>query len=331
MNISLTSQLSGLYPLIEQHQQSLHQELNRFSVDEMEAEPAMSSAQSLLSSDGLATRRDTLSDILSSFDSDLLPSEFKARFIDDPPLELSPVNNSSLIQDSLPATVFHMAARNDALYQNLQQVVPLDVRATQYYKTQYGRARSALQSLSHFADYGPTAQQRPVDVPSCGDYLRSIVHEMCEDRKRRSGMAPLGAPVLHRLAEILTRLVGQVVSLDRDIYARAPGSRVSSPGGRQRDRNLFAYLIGDPPSTPGLPYWMTDHFVFDQLQSFPSSEWKHLLELLTTIKDAIEENDMDAYPRAFGYVATIDNMVREYTASTDEPSSSSALQVPRRS
>lgn len=325
IEMPLTSQLGRLYPLIQQHQASLRQELNRFRPDNPEFE---------IDAIDMETRRNIICDILSSFDSTIIPSEFKHRYAEDPEPEVLPVGNGSLVPDSLPATMYHLACRDDAFYESLQQLVPLDVRATQYHKTQYGRAQNALRLLTQYSETGSAAYRTPdsnevMDVPACARYLRSIVNELCEDRDRRTAVSPLSVPILRRLAEILTRLIGQVIPWDIDIYSRARWNRVQPQSEHPRDRNLFSYLIGDPPSDPTLPRWMTDHFVIDRLRSFPPSEWRHLLELFTTIKDAIEEKDMDAYPGSYEYVAIIENMVREYTATVDEPSSSS-VQVPRR-
>ena len=312
----------------------MRQELNRFGAYDIDSELDDPQLNEPFSVTDLEVRTDVLCDILSSFDSDTTPAEFKGRFLENPTEELSPSDSSSLVQGSLPATILHLASRDDALFRSLQQVVPRDIRATQYYKTQFNKAQIALQGLSEYSETGQTAQRMPGNdsnhgVAACARALRSIVNEICEDRDRRTAVAPLSVPVLRRLAEILTRLVGQVVAWDSDIYSRAQWNRIRPQNEHPRDRNLFAYLIGDPPSGHERPHWMADHFVIDRLRNFPSSEWSHLLELLTTIKDAIEEKDMEILPGSFSYVAKIDKMVQDYTATAEEPSSSS-VQMPRR-
>lgn len=166
-------------------------------------------------------------------------------------------------------------------------------------------------------------------VPECAWRLRSIVDQMCEDRAARTAVAPLGEAVSSRLAEILVRLMAHVITLNDDVYASASWNRNRPIDEHPRDRNLFMYLIGDPPIDPTFPAFMTNFFVVDRLRRFPTSEWKHLLELLTTNKDAIEETDEDSMPMATVYASIIDNMLRGYTATANEPSSSSA-QMPRR-
>ena len=329
----LSSQLGRLYPLIQQHHLSLRQNLNRFRGVDLDSDLDDPAMQEPFTTINRETRTDDLCDIISSFDNSVTPSEFKQRFVHDPPPELLPSDNGSLVQGSLPATIYHLAWRDETFFRRLQQVVPQDTRAIQYHRTQNDRAQNALQRLAQYSETGQLApgpqHDRNLGVPACARYLRFIVEEMCEDRNRRHNTAPLGAPVLRRLAEILTRLVGQIVTWDRDVYDRARWNRIQPQNEHPRDRNLFVYMIGDPPIDPTLPSWMTNHFVIDRLRSFPSSEWSHLLERLTTIKDAIEEKDMDSLPGSISYVAAIDDMVREYTVTADEPSSSS-VQMPRR-
>ena len=329
IEISLTARLGELYPLIQQHEASLRQELNRIRGDELEAGLDELDMQQQFSEFDMETRIDDLCDILSSFDRDLIPGEFKHRFVDFPAPEMSPVDGGSLVRDSLPATIYHLAFRDDALYVRLKQVVPHDIRAAQYYQTQYSRARKVLLLLSRYSQNGPSIQHVPendrnIDVPECARRLRSIVDQICEDRDRRNALAPVDGDILRRLSAMLAELIRRIVALDRDIYATPAWARIQPPTENPRDRNLFVYLIGDPPCDPELPHWMSDNFAIDRLSGFPTTEWSHLLELFTTIKDEIEEKDMDALPGSIAYVSVIDDMVQEYTSTADEPSSSSA-------
>lgn len=152
---------------------------------------------------------------------------------------------------------------------------------------------------------------------------------MCRSREARTAVAPLSAGILRRLAEILVKLIAIVITWDRDVHDMASLESKPSMNEHPRIRNLFSFLIADPPSDPSMPHWMTDAFVIDRLRGFPSSEWSHLLELLTTIKDSIEEKDMGGSPGLSAYASKIDDMLHDYTATADEPSSSSA-QMPRR-
>ena len=279
----------------------------------------------------MGVRTEVLCDILSRFDPNLTPEEFRYHYLVRPMPAKRPPQGGTYVPGSLPATIYHIAHRNDDFRGHLQRAVPREARANQYFEKQYTRARASLQRLSRRISASSREQQHTdddeiPDVALCAKSLRSIVHQICSSRDARTAGAPLGIDTVRRLAEILVRLVAQVVTLDKDFD---PPRSERQEDEHPRMGNLFVYLIGHPPKDPALPPWMNDAFVIDRLRGYPSSEWSHLLELLTTIKDGIEEKDMEELPGAVEYAAKIDDMLHDYTATADEPSSSSA-QMPRR-
>ena len=326
--IELTAQFSELYPFIAEKQATLPRELNRIGGDEDEQDDDLSIPDNGATSSN-DDRKDTLCDILASFYDQMISSDVNDEFVD----KVSHVSPGGiLVEGNLPATIYRLALQDDAFYRRLQQVVPREARAKQYYETQYLRAQAALQRLTQYAQTGPPAGRLPgsprdLDVPECARVLRSLVHQMCEDRDARTVIAPLGAVVASRLAVIIVRLIEHVIQFNRDIYEDAQWNRPRSANEHPRDRNLFAYLIGDPPYNARFPPWMTDHFVIDRLRDFPTSEWSNLFEVLTAIKDDIEM-DMNGMPMSRQYVSRIDEMLRDYTATVHEPSSST-YQMPR--
>ena len=329
--IPLTSGLARLYPFIGRRQASLPQDLNQIVDDDFGSDDEDPVRRVQSQPTNMGTPTDTLCDVISSFDPSMTPEEFRYHFLVNPPPVLRPSHGGSHVPGSLPATIYHIAHRDDGFRQRLQQTVSHDARASQYFEKQYGRARTSLRQVSRYIDMISREQQPDQsddisDIPTCARTLRSIVHQMCSSRDTRTSFAPLSIEILRRLAEILVRLIAQVMTLDSNV----PPQRGQDPRDEYPQmRNLFLYLIGDPPNDPTLPPWITDAFVIDRLRGYPSSEWSHLLELLTTIKDGIEEKDLEALPSAFEYAAKIDDMLRDYTATANEPSSSSA-QMPRR-
>ena len=292
-----------MYPLIpEERLDTLPQELNRVGVDDPDNLDAV-----------LDERKDTVCDILAGFYSRLTktPEELKDEFVED----VSHLPSSEvLVEGNLQATIYRLAMRDDGFYERLQEIVPNEARAKQYYETLYLRAREALERLTTYATNGPRSP-RDLTVPECARVLRSLVHQMCENRDARNAVAPLGAVVASRLAVILVRLIDRVIDFNQDIYANARWNRIQPANEHPRDRNLFAYLIGDPPN-PWLPDWKTDYFVIDRLRGFPVNEWEHLTELLDTIKWRIEKLDTPSFPMASPYAHQIDEMLGNSTATT---------------
>ena len=332
--IEMTSRIGELYPLIEARQASLRGELNRVRGDALSSDSGESGGEEDRPS-RKPDRTDTLCDILSSFDERYLPGEYRRDFVENArPLRSS---DDILDRDSLSATIYRLAYWDETIYRRLRRVVPRDVCAIEYYNKQYKRARSSIKWLARYAQTGPQGgslrrsvpeRLRDMDVPKCARTLRYIVYQICADRDARTAIAPLGVSVVSRLAAILTEIIGEVLLYNKDIYQGSSWNRSRPPHEDARNRNLYAFLIGNPPFDNSLPPWMRDHFVIDRLQTFPADQWRHLFERLTTVKDGIDEMEADDMPASQEYAMRIEDMLRDYTATADEPSSSSA-QMPR--
>ena len=299
----LTTLFRQMYPLIrEERLDTLPRELNRVGVDD----PGDVNVD-------LDERKNTLCDILAGFYNrpTKTPEELKDEFGEDlSHLPLSEV----LVEGNLQATVYRLAMRDNGLYKRLQEIVPNDLRAKQYYQTLYLRAQEAMERLTAYATNGPLSP-RDLTVPECARVLRSLVHQMCQNKDARNAVVPLGSVVASRLAVILVRLIDRVIDFNQDIYANARWNRTQPSNEHPRDRNLFAYLIGDPPSA-WAPDWKTDYFVIDRLRRFPVNEWEHLTERLDTIRWRIEKLDTASFPMASRYARQIDEMLGNSTATT---------------
>ena len=299
----LTTIFRQMYPLIpEERLDTLPRELNQVGVEDPEVLVA-----------DLDARKDTVCDILAGFNNrpTKTPEELKDEFVED--VLLLP-SSEILVEGNLHATIYRLAMRDDGFYTRLQEIVPNDARAKQYYETLYIRAQEALERLTTYATNG-SRSPRDLTVPECARVLRSLVNQMCQNKDARNAVAPLGAVVASRLAVILVRLIDRVLDLNQDIYANARWNRIAPANEHSRDRNLFAYLIGDPP-TPWAPDWKTDYFVIDRLRSFPLNEWEHLTERLDTIRWRIERLDTTVFPMASRYAQQIDEMLGNSTATT---------------
>ena len=299
----LTTLFRQMYPLIpEERLDTLPRELNRVGVDDPEDLDA-----------DLDERKDAVCDILAGFYSSptKTPEELEDEFVED--VSLLP-SSEILVEGNLQATIYRLAMRDNGFYKRLQEIVPNDARAKQYYETLYLRAQEAMERLTTYATNGPRTP-RDLTIPECARVLRSLVHQMCQNKDARNAVAPLGAVVASRLAVILVRLIDRVVDFNQDIYANARWNRIQPANEHPRDRNLFAYLIGDPPS-PWVPDWKTDYFVIDRLRGFPVNEWEHLTERLDTIRWRIERLDTASFPMASPYAHQIDEMLGNSTATT---------------
>ncbi len=315
--MEVSNKISQLYPLIAEGQASIPTRLNALRTGRATSGGRGSENQESSVSDNLFARRDVLCDLISSFDDQQLPDEFRSSFVDN----LPPVTTveDCFVQGNLPATIFQMGILDEAIFEALRHVVPRDHCAARFYKKQQGRAKRALQQLDANRQMLPELPRSP--IPHCGRTLRQIVLDMCKDRDARSSQQPLGAAPAGLLAEILVLLVEEVCDRDEDIYSGPVEGHRAEP---HRNRNLYTYLIRDPPRDASVPRWMKEDFVIDRLREFASSEWAPMFEKLQSIFEQIHENAGDGEGASLAYANKIDEMLRDYTAHADEPSSSAA-------
>jgi hypothetical protein len=318
----VVAQLSGLYDLIGERLASLPDQLNATRGDEAESDSDESEADESYASSNSDIRKETVRDMLSVFDRRALPSEYGLDFPENAPAAAS--GTELYVPGSLAATIYEVAIRDEVFFRRLRKVITRDICAGSYFWKQWVKAKELMAELDRFAGSGPLRQAQTTDVtvPACARGLRLIVHQIFENRDARTAREPLGPDVISKVVEVLVEILHEVVcNRNRDIFEHMSGEGAAE--GHERDRNLFTYLIGNPPRfDSSVPLAMRDDFIIDRLREFPPREWRHLLERLTTIIDFIHEN-ASGNEHAIAYAAKLELMVREYTTEAFEPSSSS--------
>ena len=163
-----------------------------------------------------------------------------------------------------------------------------------------------------------------MNVPKCAHALRWLVHQVCADLDRRTAETPLDIGPVSLLAENLTSLVEEVCRRNRDVYEGSRWNRDRDPNEPDRERNLYSYLIGNPPFIPSSPPWMRDCFVIDRLRAFPAEGRRHLLDRLAALKEKIDTFEADDMPQSRAYTARLEVLLNDYDTTADEPWSSFA-------
>lgn len=263
--------------------------------------------------------------MLSAFDYKELPSEYSRKFADDIPAATA--GEGLFVPRSLAATVYGIAIRDETFYRRLRKVVSRDVCAASYFSKQRQRAQEVMLKLDQHAqaEASENPEFKNFSVRECAKALRDIVDEICESRNSRASGGALGAGVISKVAEILVEILHEVVcNRNKNVYENSMGKRGISE--HVRDRNLYTYLIGDPPRfDEKYPSGMRNLFIVDRLHEFPANEWRHLLERLTTIADQIRDNTPDGQLASKPYLAKLSDLIREYDADHFEPSLSGYL------
>ncbi len=316
----VVEQISELYELMGDRLHSLPDQLNltRGNDAEYDSDGSITPESYLPEGD---VREESVRDMLSVF-SAALPEEYGREFRQVPTTASS---EALFVPGNLSATIYGLAVRDETFYRRLAKVITPDTCASHYYAKQRARAGEAMRRLGRYIRDGPslTPMTRDMDVPECARTFRIIVHEICQDRDSRTAKQPLSAAVITKVAEILVEILQQVCNRDIDVYEGITWPRVGADDEPERNRNLYMYLIGDPPRDPSAPAWMNDDFVIDQLLSFPTNEWRHLVEPLTTLREEIYERAVEYGLPSIDYAAKLETMLREYTNEADEPSTSS--------
>ena len=322
----VVAQISELYELIGDRLQSLPERLNltRSNDADYDSDDSIGLESSLPEGDA---RKESVKEMLSVFDEAALPQECGRGFRDAPATALS---EDLFVPGNLSATIYRMAVRDETFYRRFTKVVTPDRCASRYYSKQRLKAQEVMRSLDRYVRDGPslTPVARDMDIPECARMFRIIVHQICHDRDLRTANQPLSAAVVTEVAQILVEILQQVCNRDFDIYENITWPRAGAEEEPERNRNLYMYLIGDPPRDPSTPVWMNDDFVVDQLRNFPTNEWRHLVEPLTTIQEAIYERATEYRLPSIAYAEKLETMLQEYTDDAEEPSTSSVQRRP---
>ncbi|KAL8836557.1 MAG: hypothetical protein Q9170_002877 [Blastenia crenularia] len=269
-------------------------------------------------------RAEQVRDMLSVFDPTSLPDEFGQRFTTVPPDGLP---QNFYVAENLAATIYHLAVRDETVFKRLRRVITHDVCATVHFSKLRARAREAFGKLDNYVENGPSPSNNQ-DIPRTARVLRSVVDQISQARSLRTSNDILNLDVITKVPEMLTEIFQEVCNRNEDVYYRIDWDRGVRDDEPARNRNLYAYLIDDPPRfSSSSPRWMQETFVIDRLRQIPANEWRHLIEILTNMLDQIREYtpDEDHPPLAY---TKLESMIQEYTAEAFEPSSSSVQRRP---
>ncbi|KAI4204609.1 MAG: hypothetical protein LQ348_001268 [Seirophora lacunosa] len=318
----IVTRASAIYGLIGTQLPSLPTMLNATHGDL--ASDSDDAVEAILSPTFPHARADQVCDMLSVFDTGRLPDEFGRDFA---PVPSDEMPHNFYVPHSLAATIYRLAVRDESVFRRLRRVITHDVCANAHFSKLRARAREAFARLDSYVEDGPTPDNNQ-DIPRCARSLRSIVNEICQTRNIRTSSGPLSTTVVMKVAEILVEILQEVCNRNEEAYYRIHWEREASEEEPERNRNLYAYLIDDPPPfSASTPSWMKETFVIDRLRQMPANEWRHLIERLTTILDQIRDGTPaeDAPPVAY---TKLDTMIQDYTAEAFEPSSSSVQRRP---
>lgn len=309
----MRQQIDSLFPLAARQNKSLRTRLNTFRGGETDDE-GDSSAEESEDEANLSVRQDELCDIISSFLDNVLPEQFRERYVEDRPAVVNMAE--CLVENNLHASLYRLAMRDGHVYRSLQRLVPGNTRALRYYRKQEARAMRAMQMLDEYARRGSLDPRS--SIPQCARTLRAIVHEIYEDLQRRLAQRSVDRRAGEQSAACLVHVAEEVVQRRyRDFFDQYESL---PPGMPYRNHSIYAFLISDPPREGRMETWLKDLFVIDRL---PQTQWIQLYDRLDAISHDVREATNAGEPAAVEYTDRITRLLDEYNQTIDDPSSSS--------
>lgn len=198
-------------------------------------------------------------DILSTFDPEKLPKEFRPDIFERISHPRTPAE--CLRPSDLEGTIFQLAVNDHAVYQSLSKAQPVQARAVNVFQKVAKQIRISFVAFDDYAQHGTLSRVIPGphhSIKDLGSRLEDLVKVIRAEERERD---PYGG---ERAAECLLYLLREVCNRNYDAFENNTWRRRALRGEDEDDRNLFQCLIGHAP-IGGPP------FVLDALKVLPQA------------------------------------------------------------
>jgi hypothetical protein len=199
-------------------------------------------------------------DILSTFDEDVLPNDYRPDIFERIDHPRRP--EQCVRQLDLEGTIFQLAVNDHAVYKSLSKAQPVKARAVGFFQKVRKQIRGTLEAFDRYAVTGAPPEAYLGAHPSVkelGVRLQNFVNIIKDGVPERH---PHGAD---RAAECLIYLLREVCNRNNDAFENATWRRRVPHGEDEDDRNLFQCLIGHVSTSTPL-------FALDALKTLPPDE-----------------------------------------------------------
>ncbi|PLN76442.1 hypothetical protein BDW42DRAFT_197175 [Aspergillus taichungensis] len=272
-------------------------------------------------SEGGMTRPQKVKDIMTAFNTSVLPEDFRPDLTDDSVHRRTP--EQCVVQGDFEATMFRLATHDDAVYSRLCKAMPPGACAAIYFDKMQTKSRKLL---ADFDRYAQTGQQSPVadanddddisptDVRTVLHRIQLTVHRIQNNIIARAPHGTEGA------AKALVSLLEEVCNRNKDALDGNRWGRTTFHGEDEDHRNLYHQLIGTAEETGRC-------FVLDALELLPASALHQFRDRLMAVQRKAEVNRA---PKA--YILKLAALVRRAEAGDAVPAlgrKRSSTAVPR--
>ena len=323
-----------MYSQVGPHLRTLPNKLNAMRADDLDESSDSEEdedPEELYTSSNSDARKFEVRDMLSVFDSETFPQNYGTDFVN---LEPGDVIDERLWRSSnLAETIYNLAVQNETFYKELRKVLSHNLCADMSFIKHNLRVQRITDQLDAHIREGPTASTaadpprggRQMTVVECACQLRRIAAAIFRERSGRVNQYPyLALEALIKVSNTFSLILKKVCERDQDVYRSdtPPWSRLANPANESapRERNLFLYLIGDPPATQ-----QAECFIVDYFARIPSSEWAHLHEDLAQVSASARRTGTErGHAHALIWADRMDDLLQDAVAAADAAAAAAA-------
>ena len=277
------TELGEMYGEVGPNLRTLPNTLNAMRADDLDdsSDSEEEDTEELYISSNSDARKFEVRDMLSAFDPEHLPQNYGSDFVTLEPADA--INERLFRPANLAESIYNLAVQNNTFYKELRKVLSPNLCADMSFTKHNVRVQRIVQSLDDYIRDGPTGVpgRRDMTIVECAFQLRRIAAALFRERTGRLNQHPLAYEALVKVPNTFLRILRDVLTHNQDIHRSSlTWSRKipMDPHQSARERNLFLYLIGDPPATQ-----LSEFFIVDYLAQMPREEWAHLEEELAEV------------------------------------------------
>ncbi|KAL4955695.1 hypothetical protein BDW69DRAFT_112350 [Aspergillus filifer] len=245
--------------------------------------------------EGGMSRTQKVRDILSAFNTFVLPEEFRPDIVE-PEDDLGKrlrkrTPEQCIVQGDFEATLFRLAVHDDSVFASLCKAMPPGACAAIYFDKVLERSRMALSAFDKYCQTLKPGAERGETTPNT--VLSTLRTNAMNIHRNIINRTPHGLQIA---AKTLTSLLEDITSRNKDSlgnnqFGRTAFTTDSSSGEEdEEDRNLYYLLIGNEEDNAD------DHFCLDALSDLPGEALYPFRERLEAVLRRVEVNRA---PRGF--------------------------------
>ncbi|PYH43384.1 uncharacterized protein BP01DRAFT_393481 [Aspergillus saccharolyticus JOP 1030-1] len=237
-------------------------------------------------------RQKMVRDIMSAFDSAILPEDFRPDLVNDDPRQ-SRTPEQCVVQGDLEATLFRLAVHVDAVYASLCKAMPIGACTAIYYDKVQQKLRILLADFDRYCQTGQLP--KGVDFLDASTVLEEIRDHVNRIRESVVTRAPHG---IDGAAKALLTLLEDICNRNKDALEGNEWGQKSFHGEDEDQRNLYHQLIGRANETG-------DFFILDVLDLLPVQGLRQFEDKIEALLRRIEVNRA---PKA--YIMRLSSLLR---------------------